>query len=1188
VPGQSLLKNVDNLLISQGQAGLTDVQLTVLENTLAGKSYPQMASQSTYTIEYLREVGSKLWQTLSQVFGESISKKNIQTVLRRYQESLQLGDLERQYFWGETIDVSLFYGRQQELQTLQQWVMTDHCRVIEILAIGGMGKTALAVKLAQQVQEQFDFVVWRSLRNAPPLSDFLTETIAILSRQQEIEPGMSIDTQISRLLHYLQQQRCLLILDNVESILLSGSPRNYVAGYEGYGDLLCQVGENNHQSCLLLTSREQVAEVASFAGENLPVRVLALEGLDVNDSLAILDDKGLSLTIEQGQELVDIYSGNPLALKIISTSILELFDGEVNEFLSQKTLVFNGIRVLLDRQFDRLSVVEQQIMYWLAINREWVSIKDLQADIIPVVSVAQLLESLEYLQGRSLIEKQAGRFTQQPVVMEYMTDKLLQTVRSEIGRQQPEAFLAYALMKAQSKDYLRDSQIRLIVQPLLAVLISDLGGQEIVVRVLQEIIVAIRLDSFAVASYGAGNCLNLLCQLQADLTGLDLGGLSILQADLRNVSLAQVNLQQANLVNSVFAESIGDIYIVAISPNNQFIATGGSDGKIGLWEVGSSQKLLNFKAHEGHILGLVFTNDSQYLISGSFDRYIKIWDVMSGACIRSWLSSDSVYRMAVSPDGQILASGSDCGTIFLWDIATGALLQKLLGHTAGAMDVAFQPDGNLLASSSYDTTIKLWDLTTGKCLKTLSGHSQIVFSINFNRLGTQLVSSSFDTDIMVWDVQTGQCLQTMQDHSRLTVEALFTPDDEKIVSCSQDMTIRIWAKTKLDNWQCYNVLQGHQNNLWSIVIDSRGKTVVSGDLSGVLKFWDIDSGQCFRTISSASRGFRTLSFHPQQNILASSDEDGQIRLWNLDTVQCVQTVKAHTMAVWKIPFTPSGEFLASCSMDGVVKLWEVGANAELHNNPRTIQKSTTFILTTAFQPQSELLAVGCVDNSVCFWNYRTNQLTKKFDQAILGDIQILDFAFNSTGKLLATAGHNTDIKIWDVETSKCNCLLTGHPTSHNWTVDFHPTDNLLASGGEDYLVMMWDVDSGELQHTCAGHTASVTAVTFNLTGTLLASASKDYTVRIWDTATGECLQILAGHTDLVNFVVFHPDPSQHLLASCGHDETIRLWDTDTWACRQVMRPQRIYENMNITGIQGLTTAQLATLQGLGAIVSAAT
>jgi NB-ARC domain len=266
---QSLLKSVDTLLVTNGFAGLNDVQIAVLAGTLAGESYPTLADQSTYTVEYIREVGAKLWQLLTQALGEPVNKKNIRSVLQRYQESVAITALERQYFWGEAIDVSIFYGRTQELKTLDQWITKDRCRLIEILAIGGMGKTALAVKLAQKTKEQFEFVVWRSLRNAPLLSDLLAETIALISKQQEIELVVAPDLHISRLLHYLREHRCLLILDNVESILLSGSPRNYLAGYEGYGELFRQVAESAHQSCLLLTSREQVAEVANFAGGSL-------------------------------------------------------------------------------------------------------------------------------------------------------------------------------------------------------------------------------------------------------------------------------------------------------------------------------------------------------------------------------------------------------------------------------------------------------------------------------------------------------------------------------------------------------------------------------------------------------------------------------------------------------------------------------------------------------------------------------------------------------------------------------------------------------------------------------------------------------------------------------------------------------------------------------------------------------
>jgi WD40 repeat protein len=1182
---QLLLKTIEKLLLSSNLVGLNDVQTLVLESTLVGVSYSQIADQSTYTVEYLREVGSKLWQTISDLLGEPVSKKNLRSALERYQQSVVLEELDRKYFWGEAIDVSIFYGRVQELKTLEKWIVKDRCRLIEILAIGGMGKTALAVKFAQKHQERFDFVVWRSLRNAPPLADFLAEVIALISNQQEIELVVEPTVHISRLLHYLQAHRCLLILDNVESILLSGSPRRYLAGYEGYGELFRRVGESVHQSCVLLTSREQIAEVASFAGNNLPVRVLPLGGLSIEDGIAVLDDKGLLLVDQEGQELVDLYDGNPLALKIISTSILELFDGRVTKFLGQGTAVFNGIRLLLERQYDRLSEVERQIMFWLAINREWVTMEDLAADLLPVVSAAQLLESLEYLQGRSLIEKKDGRFTQQPVVMEYAIELLLGLVRQEICRESPQLLLCHALMKAQAKDYVRESQIRVIVRPLLAMLESDLGGNDSIVRVLKQILSQFSTDSFAAGSYGTGNCLNLLNQLAADLTGLDLTGLSIRQADLRNVPLHQVNLTCANLATSLFAASIGDVLKVAISSDNRFIAKGGSDGKITIWQIDNCQNILSIKAHDSHVVGLIFTANDKKLISSSFDSSVKTWDLESGQCLQTLYLQAPVYRIALNQDGTILASGSNCGDILLWDLTTGEIFKRLVGHKLTVVDVSFQPQGQLLASSSFDTSIKIWNLDTEDCINTLTGHTKLVSSVNFNSLGTQVVSGGVDKSIKIWDVESGQCLQTIEKHTQTVIDVLFSPNSQQIISASQDLTVRIWDEVTPHNWKCTKVLQGHENIIWSIALNTTGKILISSDQGGVLKVWDVELGKCLKTIGNTSKIFRSLAFHPQKNLLASSSEDRQIQLWDLSTHQCLSTIVADQIAVWQVAFSPNGDVLASCGMDGVVKIWDITNNSTLQKYIRLTQQILRPVFAIAFHPHGKILATGIVD-SICLWDYHSGKLLKKLDRSGLGQV-----AFHPTGQQLTAANHDPNINIWDFgaeDEQETSCWptrsLQGHK-SENWAVAFHPHGCLLASGGEDQDVRVWHIDTGECQYVLCGHSAPITCVAFSPDGNYLASSSKDRTIRIWEVATGTCLRTLTNHTDLVNFVAFHPDTERQLLASCSHDETIRLWDMDFWLCTKTLRLRRIYEDMNITEATGLSSAQIATLKTLGAITN---
>lgn len=334
--------------------------------------------------------------------------------------------------WGEAPDVSVFCGRSEELTTLTYWISKDRCRLVALLGMGGMGKTCLSVKLVEQIQDEFEFLIWRSLRNAPLVKDILVELIQFLSNEQETNLPDTVDGRVSQLIRYLREHRTLLVLDDVETILqgcnrqeMSSNYRagHYRQGYEGYGEFFKRVGEVRHQSCLVLTSRERPKEVGLLEGETLPVRVLQVKGLQVAEVEEMLRAKGsFSASPEEWSQLSEYYAGNPLALKIVSTTIQKLFDGSISEFLKQNTPVFGDIRNLLDRQFERLSEAEKEMIGWLAIDRQPVSFSELREKIVPPVPPQKLLEVLESLEKRFLIEKRAALFSLQPVVMEYVTD----------------------------------------------------------------------------------------------------------------------------------------------------------------------------------------------------------------------------------------------------------------------------------------------------------------------------------------------------------------------------------------------------------------------------------------------------------------------------------------------------------------------------------------------------------------------------------------------------------------------------------------------------------------------------------------------------------------------------------------------------------------------------------------------
>ncbi|MFB2878644.1 NB-ARC domain-containing protein [Floridanema aerugineum] len=336
--------------------------------------------------------------------------------------------------WGDAPEVLDLYGREQELETLEKWIVQDKSRIVALLGMGGIGKTSLAVKLAQQIHKQFQFlVIWRTLRNAPPLNNILTDFIKALSGNQKPHLPEDINQQISLLIEYLQNHRCLLVIDNWEGILSSNEfVGHYEPNYKDYGKLLRRLGEESHQSCLLLISRENPREIPYLEAKSLPIRTLQLEGLG-ESARQILQDQELSGQ-DQWRILINLYRGNPLALKIIAKTIEELFNGNVAEFLDQSlTLVVRDIAFLIEDQVNRLSQREKEILYWLAIEENPISLKQLRDCFLLPVSPLELLDALESLNWRSLLEKQQAKYTLQPAVKQYVTNEITKVVCREIS-----------------------------------------------------------------------------------------------------------------------------------------------------------------------------------------------------------------------------------------------------------------------------------------------------------------------------------------------------------------------------------------------------------------------------------------------------------------------------------------------------------------------------------------------------------------------------------------------------------------------------------------------------------------------------------------------------------------------------------------------------------------------------------
>ncbi len=1129
--------------------------------------------------------------------------------------------------WGEAPDVPVFFGRTKELILLEKWITEDRCRLVALVGMkgigktrlslklgrGGIGKTDLSLKLARGIQEQFDYIIWRRLLNAPKVAEILTDLIKFLSNQQEITLPNTVSGQISRLLHYLRQSRCLVILDNVEMLLQSGKHvGQYVSGYEEYGQLFEQIAEIPHQSCLLLTSREKLPEIVKRESQTGPVRSLELRGLNVADGKKIFAEIGsFSGSEEDWKQLNYLYNGNPLALELAARHIKEVFFGSISEFLREGKPTFADLRDLLDWHFNRLSDAHKEVMYWFAINREPTALSELKEDILSPVGKEQISSTLQSLQRLIPLEKSMKSFTLQPVLIEYMTERFVEQIVEEIRNGEIHLFNTHASLKTSVADYVRDIQSRLILKSVSEKLLEIYRNQARLEERLKEILSLLRERFRNTPGYAGGNVLNLLIKLGCDLRSSDFSHLTVWEAYLQGAFLLDVNFAHANLERSVFTETFGCVLSVAFSsngellaictangeiwvwlfpggksqftyqghtdwirsvtfsPDGKLLATASDDQTVRLWQIGSSQCLRILRGHSSWVRSVTFSPDGTLLASGCEDRTIRLWEVHTGRCRSTLYGNTQVRSIAFSPDGSIIASGCEDQTIQLWEVSTGQLYKTLQGHTDRVWSVAFSPNGRTLASASYDKTVRLWEVSTGLPLHILIGHSSWVYSVAFSFDGKLIASASEDQTVRLWDANTGNSLRTALGHIDRVWSVAFSPDGSTIASGGDDQTARLWDT---HTGKCLKILQGYSRWIWSVAFSPDGSTVASAGDDRIVRLWDANTGNCFKTLQGHTDRIWTVSFSPDGFKAASGGDDQTVRLWDTNTGQCLHILRGHTIRVWSVAFSPDGYTLASAGEDKIVRLWNIASGQCI----RTLEGHTDRLWFVIFSPNGSTVASTSDDQTVRLWDANTGEClyTLQGHRA-----WIWSAAFTPAGNALVSGSDDQTVRLWDTNTGQCLHVLQGH-TGGIWSVTFSPSGSTVASASGDQTVRLWDTNTGECLHILKGHTNQIWCIRFSPDGRTIASASHDKTVRLWEVSTGRCLKTLKGHSSWILSLAFNPDGS--ILASASHDGAIKLWDSQTGDCLKTLRRDRPYEKMNITGTVGLTEAQKASLLILGA------
>lgn len=328
--------------------------------------------------------------------------------------------------WGEAPQAVPLYGREQDLSILSSWITQEHARLVAVVGMAGIGKTSIVVNLVEQVKSGFDYVIWRSLQNAPPLHTLLEQCLIFFSGEQITEVPRDEESQMVLLLSLLQQHRCLLILDRVESLF---QPETYAGtyreGYAGYGMLLSGLGEARHQSCVLLISRELSRDVTLLEGKHPSVHVYQLEGLQPEDGMLLLKEKGVTGLDEVQQEIVLLYDGNPLLLILAAQYLHDVYHGGCKPFARNGVMITDEMREIFNQQFERLSVAERELLIRAVKEPDGMTLTTLQEHYADERQEKRAMQAaLRSLQWRSLVKMRAPGFAISKVLRISITEHL--------------------------------------------------------------------------------------------------------------------------------------------------------------------------------------------------------------------------------------------------------------------------------------------------------------------------------------------------------------------------------------------------------------------------------------------------------------------------------------------------------------------------------------------------------------------------------------------------------------------------------------------------------------------------------------------------------------------------------------------------------------------------------------------
>ena len=390
----------------------------------------------------------------------------------------------------------------------------------------------------------------------------------------------------------------------------------------------------------------------------------------------------------------------------------------------------------------------------------------------------------------------------------------------------------------------------------------------------------------------------------------------------------------------------------------------------------TGKQLQQLKGYEEKITNIEFSPNGKYLLTGSNDKQIRIWNLKDGSLLRVKDIGNFIYTATFSPDGKyfIVATTTTCK---IWNTLNGNLQQDLKGYTSLVRRAEFSPANsgdslggkNILITSMEDHIARIWQLKTGQPQLTLKGHTGILNAASYSPDGKFIVTASDDRTAIIWDATNGKTVRILSGHSGVVFDARYSPNGKYIATASYDNTVRIW---NAQNGEHISSLKG--DLFQSVFFDTSGKYLVTTDYNNYVINWDIEKGKLIWKAKGLMKFMGNAVFSSDGNLILSASRFHSAELLDAANGKRLMAFEGHSDMVNWVAFSQDNKYIITGSSDNSAMIWD----ATRGNMIVKLLDHTNAITSVMFNPSGNLVLTGSADNTTKIWEIPSGKLKATF------------------------------------------------------------------------------------------------------------------------------------------------------------------------------------------------------------------